>query len=107
MFDARAARGATRPGGLGQAFDWRLLENLGLGVRFVLSGGLEPANVGEALRVTRADGLDVSSGVESAPGENDIDEIRAFIRPARDADSKMVRAPLSATERLIAPGAGR
>src|SRR5260370_3272766 len=107
MFDARAPRGATRPGGLGQAFDWRLLENLDLAVPFMLSGGLEPANVGEALRITRADGLDVSSGVESAPGEKDADKIRAFLRAARDADSKLVRAPLSAAERLIAPGAGR
>jgi phosphoribosylanthranilate isomerase len=107
MFDARAPRRATRPGGLGQAFDWRLLENLDLGVPFMLSGGLEPANVGEALRITRADGLDVSSGVESAPGEKDADKIRAFIQAARDADSKLVRSPLSAAERLIAPGAGR
>jgi phosphoribosylanthranilate isomerase len=107
MFDARAPRRATRPGGLGQAFDWRLLENLDLSVPFMLSGGLEPANVGEALRITRADGLDVSSGVESAPGEKDADKIRAFIQAARDADSKLVRSPLSAAERLIAPGAGR
>jgi phosphoribosylanthranilate isomerase len=107
MFDARAPRGATRPGGLGHAFDWRLLENLDLGVPFMLSGGLDAGNVGEALRITRADGLDVSSGVESAPGEKDADKIGAFIRAARDADSKLVRSPLSAAERLIAPGAGR
>jgi phosphoribosylanthranilate isomerase len=107
MFDARAPREATRPGGLGKAFDWRLLENLDLGVPFMLSGGLDAGNVGEALRITRADGLDVSSGVEHAPGEKDADKIRAFIRAAREADSKMVRPPRSDAGRLIAPSAGR
>jgi phosphoribosylanthranilate isomerase len=102
MFDARAPRGATRPGGLGQAFDWRLLEGLDLSVPFVLSGGLDPANVGEALHITRADGLDVSSGVEHAPGEKDADKIRAFIRAAREADAKMVRSPRSDAARAFA-----
>jgi len=85
LFDARAPRGATRPGGLGQPFDWRLLQNLDPGVPFMLSGGLDAANVGEALRITRAGGVDVSSGVERAPGEKDPDKIRAFIRTARAA----------------------
>jgi phosphoribosylanthranilate isomerase len=89
MFDARAPREASRPGGHGKAFDWHLLENLALRVPFVLSGGLDAGNVGEALRITRADGLDVSSGVEHAPGEKDVDMIRAFIRAAREADAKM------------------
>jgi phosphoribosylanthranilate isomerase len=85
LFDARAPREATRPGGLGKPFDWHLLENLNPGVRFMLSGGLDAANVGEALRVTRAPGVDVSSGVERAPGEKDPDKIRAFVRAARIA----------------------
>ncbi len=85
LFDARAPREATRPGGLGKPFDWHLLENLDPGVRFMLSGGLDAANVGEALRVTRAPGVDVSSGVERAPGEKDPDKIRAFVRAARIA----------------------
>src|ERR1700738_5080353 len=89
MFDARAPRAASRPGGLGQAFDWRLLENLAVPAPFMLSGALHSGNVGEALRITRADGLDVSSGVEHAPGEKDVDMIRAFIRAAREADSKL------------------
>jgi phosphoribosylanthranilate isomerase len=93
MFDGRAPRGATRPGGLGKAFDWGLLEGLNVSLPFVLSGGLDPGNVGEALRMTRADGLDVSSGVERAPGEKDADKIRAFIRAARAVDAEMVRAP--------------
>jgi phosphoribosylanthranilate isomerase len=85
LFDARAPREATRPGGLGQAFDWHLLENVDSGLPFMLSGGLDADNVGEALRITRAAGVDVSSGVERAPGEKDPDKIRAFIRAARAA----------------------
>jgi phosphoribosylanthranilate isomerase len=107
MFDARAPRGATRPGGLGQAFDWRLLENLDLRVPFMLSGGLDAGNAGEALRITHANGLDVSSGVERAPGEKDVDKIRAFIRAAREADSKMVSSSPSEAGRLITPGVAR
>jgi phosphoribosylanthranilate isomerase len=104
MFDARAPREASRPGGLGKAFDWHLLENLDLRVPFVLSGGLDAGNVGEALRITRADGLDVSSGVEHAPGEKDADMIRAFIRAARAADAKM--PPRSDAARPAAHSAG-
>jgi phosphoribosylanthranilate isomerase len=85
LFDARAPREATRPGGLGRPFDWHLLENLDPGVPFMLSGGLDAANVGEALRITHAPGVDVSSGVERAPGEKDPDKIRAFVRAARVA----------------------
>jgi phosphoribosylanthranilate isomerase len=85
LFDARAPKDATRPGGLGKPFDWRLLENLALGVPFMLSGGLDAGNVGEALRITGAPGVDVSSGVERAPGEKNPDKIRAFIRAARKA----------------------
>jgi phosphoribosylanthranilate isomerase len=85
LFDARAPREATRPGGLGKPFDWHLLENLDPGVPFMLSGGLDAVNVGEALSITRAPGVDVSSGVERAPGEKDPDKIRAFVRAARIA----------------------
>jgi phosphoribosylanthranilate isomerase len=90
LFDARAPREATRPGGLGKPFDWHLLENLDPGVPFMLSGGLDAGNVGEALRITRAPAVDVSSGVERAPGEKDPDKIRAFIRAARDAAAKQI-----------------
>lgn len=86
LFDARAPREATRPGGLGKTFDWALLENLDLRIRFTLSGGLDASNVAEALRVTRAPAVDVSSGVERAPGEKDSDKIRAFVRAARAAE---------------------
>jgi len=83
LFDARAPRGATRPGGLGTTFDWHLLENLALGRPFMVSGGLSIDNVAEAVRITRADGVDVSSGVERAPGVKDCDMIRDFVRAAR------------------------
>lgn len=83
LFDARAPKDATRPGGLGRPFDWTLLENLDPGPPFMLSGGLDAGNVGDAVRITRADGVDVSSGVECALGEKDPEKIRAFIDAAR------------------------
>ena len=87
LFDARPPKEATRPGGLGKPFDWHLLENLELSIPFMLSGGLDAGNVAEALRITRAPGVDVSSGVESAPGVKDPEKIRAFIRAARAPQS--------------------
>lgn len=85
VFDARAPRDATRPGGLGQSFDWHLLQHLDVTVPFMVSGGLDLGNVGEAVRLTRAAAVDVSSGVERAPGVKDPEKIRAFIRAARAA----------------------
>jgi phosphoribosylanthranilate isomerase len=87
LFDARAPKHATRPGGLGVPFDWHLLGGMKLDVPFMLSGGLSIDNVAEAIAITRPDGVDVSSGVESAPGVKDPDLIRAFICAARDAAS--------------------
>lgn len=87
LFDARAPKDATRPGGLGVPFDWSLLKNIDLKIPFMVSGGLTAANVAEAVRATKASGVDVSSGVEGAPSVKDVDMIRAFIRAARDADS--------------------
>lgn len=89
LFDARAPGEATRPGGLGKSFDWRLLEDVDLDVPFMLSGGLDASNVAEALRITRAPGVDVSSGVERAPGQKDPDKIRDFIRTAREAAARV------------------
>ncbi len=83
LFDARPPKGATRPGGLGAVFDWHLLENLDLKLPFMVSGGLHAGNVADAIRVTRAHGVDVSSGVERAPGVKDVEMIREFIRAAR------------------------
>lgn len=90
LLDARPPRDATRPGGLGQAFDWRLLS----GAEFAaavghtpwwLAGGLTPATVADAITRTRPQGVDVSSGVESAPGVKDPAAIRAFVSAARAA----------------------
>ena len=83
LFDARPPKEATRPGGLGRRFDWRLLAGINPGVPYMLSGGLDAGNVAEALRITRAPGVDVSSGVESAPGVKDPNKVREFIRAAR------------------------
>lgn len=91
LFDARAPKEATRPGGLGAVFDWHLLEKLDLKLPFMVSGGLTAQNVAEAVRVTRAGGVDVSSGVERAPGIKDPEMIRAFIRAARATEELMVR----------------
>jgi phosphoribosylanthranilate isomerase len=95
LFDARAPRDATRPGGLGKPFDWHLLNNIKSSVPFKLSGGLDAGNVGEALRITRAHGVDVSSGVERVPGEKDPDKIRAFVRAARGAARAAIGAVTS------------
>lgn len=95
LFDTRAPRAATRPGGLGATFDWHLLEELDLRVPFMVSGGLNAANVADAMRVTRAGGVDVSSGVESAPGMKDPDLIRAFINAARAASEAAVARVVS------------
>jgi phosphoribosylanthranilate isomerase len=90
LFDACPPRDATRPGGLGNTFDWHLLKNVRPGVPFMLSGGLDATNIGEALRITRATGIDVSSGVERAPGVKDVDKIIAFVRAARSAAAQHV-----------------
>jgi len=82
LYDAKTPEGAL-PGGMGVSFDWPLLS--GIQGRFMLGGGLTPANVAEAIRVSGAAMVDVSSGVESAPGVKDIGLIRKFIEAARAA----------------------
>ena len=96
LFDARPPAEATRPGGLGVSFDWTLLHGIDARVPWMLSGGLDAGNVAEAIAVTGAPGVDVSSGVERAPGEKDVGKIRAFIRAAR-----MAEAPLDLTKASI------
>jgi phosphoribosylanthranilate isomerase len=91
LFDARAPREATRPGGLGAVFDWHVLEKIDLKLPFMVSGGLTAQNVAEAVHVTRAGGVDVSSGVERTPGVKDPEMIRSFIRAARATEELMVR----------------
>jgi phosphoribosylanthranilate isomerase len=91
LFDARAPKDATRPGGLGAVFDWHVLEKLDLKLPFMVSGGLNPDNVAEAIRVTRGGGVDVSSGVERSAGIKDPEMIRMFIRATRASEELMVR----------------
>lgn len=85
LFDAKAPSGATRPGGHGQVFDWTRLDAVAREMPFMLSGGLTPDNVAEAIRVTRPQAVDVSSGVETAPGVKDVDLIRRFLRAVKTA----------------------
>jgi phosphoribosylanthranilate isomerase len=85
LLDAKAPKGADRPGGHGVPFDWTLLKSLDPDLPFMLSGGLTPETVGAAIKATRPMGVDVSSGVETAPGEKDAGLIRAFIEAARAA----------------------
>ncbi|MEO9615594.1 MAG: phosphoribosylanthranilate isomerase [Nitratireductor sp.] len=79
LFDAKPPKGSTLPGGNGVAFDWRVLAGLDPSVDYMLSGGLNKANIGEALRLLSPPGIDVSSGVESAPGQKDVALIEAFL----------------------------
>lgn len=85
LFDARPDPGALLPGGNGRPFDWHLLAALDVSRPVMLSGGLTPENVAEALRVARVDGVDVSSGVEDAPGVKSAGRILAFVAAARAA----------------------
>jgi phosphoribosylanthranilate isomerase len=73
------------PGGNGLAFDWNLLGSSRQSEGFILSGGLNPDNVAKAIRVTGAPIVDVSSGVEFAPGKKDLGLIRKFIEAAKAA----------------------
>jgi phosphoribosylanthranilate isomerase len=87
LFDAKPPRRPDAlPGGNGLAFDWRLIRDLDPGRPVMLSGGLTPETVAEALAITGVSSVDVSSGVESAPGVKDPERIRAFIAHAREAD---------------------
>lgn len=83
LFDARPPAGADRPGGHGATFDWSILQ--GAAHPYMLSGGLTPDNVAEAIRSTGTRMVDVSSGVERAPGEKDTALIRRFLAAAKGA----------------------
>jgi phosphoribosylanthranilate isomerase len=85
LFDAKAFPGAERPGGNGEAFDWGALEGLPDTMRFMLSGGLSPDNVAAAIEQTHPVAVDVSSGVETAPGVKDPERIRRFLHAAKTA----------------------
>lgn len=83
LLDAKPPPGAPLPGGNGLPFDWRLIAGLDPGLPYMLSGGLDPDTVAEAVRVTGAPAVDVSSGVERAPGIKDPDRIAAFVAAAK------------------------
>ncbi|EDM69823.1 N-(5'-phosphoribosyl)anthranilate isomerase [Roseobacter sp. AzwK-3b] len=85
LVDAKPPAGADRPGGNAMAFDWTLLSGRRWSKPWMLAGGLNPDNVADAVHQTGARQLDVSSGVERAPGEKDADLMRAFIDRARAA----------------------
>jgi phosphoribosylanthranilate isomerase len=85
LFDAKPGKDAKLPGGNGLPFDWRLLAGRADESPYLLSGGLDVANVAEAIALSGAPGVDVSSGVESAPGVKDNDKIAAFVARARGA----------------------
>ena len=88
LLDAKPPRtSGALPGGNGLSFDWRLLNGLDPGLSFMLSGGLNPGNVAEAVRLTGSRAVDVSSGVESGPGIKDPGKIEAFVKAARAAFS--------------------
>ena len=91
LFDAkpRPGEGLGLPGGNGVSFDWRLLEGLDPGLSWMLSGGLDASNVATALAMSGATAIDVSSGVETAPGVKDIARIGAFLDAVRAADGVM------------------
>ncbi len=82
LIDAKPPKGAALPGGNAVAFDWRLIQGRRWAVPWMLAGGLTPENVAEAVRLTGAAQVDVSSGVESAPGVKDARKIRAFVAAA-------------------------
>ncbi|TDT92781.1 phosphoribosylanthranilate isomerase [Azorhizobium sp. AG788] len=100
LFDAKPAPDDTLPGGNGRVFDWTLLAGLDPGRPVMLSGGLDAGNVSQALSVVRLDGVDVSSGVETAPGLKSPEKILAFVRAVKAAEAasrpsrlKKVEAP--------------
>ncbi|RYY36279.1 MAG: phosphoribosylanthranilate isomerase [Sphingomonadales bacterium] len=80
LYDAKTPDTAALPGGMGLRFDWSLLQGYRYPLPWALSGGLDPANVAQAARTTGATLVDVSSGVESAPGTKDVDKIAAFLK---------------------------
>ncbi len=85
LFDAKPPKGSELPGGNAVSFDWSLLRQLPPGLDWMLAGGINATNVGEAMRIANPPGLDISSGVESAPGVKDTGLIRAFFEAVERA----------------------
>jgi phosphoribosylanthranilate isomerase len=89
LIDAKPPKGATLPGGNGRPFDWDLTRDFRSTLPWLLSGGLDPDSVAAAIAQSGARGVDVSSGVESAPGVKDAGKIRAFVAAARRAFARV------------------
>ena len=85
LYDAKPPKGTDLPGGTGMRIDWKLLEGVTHPLPWILAGGLDPHNLAEAVRVTGADFVDVSTGVESAPGIKSVDKIAAFLKAAANS----------------------
>jgi phosphoribosylanthranilate isomerase len=83
MFDARPPKDATRPGGNAVSFDWTIMQGAQFSRPWLLSGGLTPENLNTAVKLSGAKAVDVSSGVESAPGKKDPAKIAAFLQAAK------------------------
>jgi phosphoribosylanthranilate isomerase len=88
LFDAKPPAGSELPGGNGISFDWRLLQDLDESIDYMLSGGLNAGNIDEAMRLADPPGIDISSGVESAPGVKDTALIGEFFRAVHAARDK-------------------
>lgn len=84
LFDAKPPKGASRPGGWGAAYDYALLKSLNITTPWLLSGGLDAANVRAAVEASGASAVDVSSGIEAAPGEKSAEKMMAFARAVRE-----------------------
>ena len=90
LFDAKPPKGSELPGGNGVSFDWSLLDWLDGSVDYMLSGGLNKDNIADALIITKAPGIDVSSGVESAPGAKSVAMIDEFFDAVDEADAPVM-----------------
>ncbi len=95
LFDAKPPKGSDLPGGNGVSFDWRLLDTLDDSVDYMLSGGLNADNIGEALALTGAKAVDTSSGVESAPGVKDLKRMEEFFDAIARAEAEMAETVLA------------
>ena len=83
LLDAKPPKGAVLPGGNAVSFDWTVLKHLPANMDYLLAGGLDESNVKDAIAIANPPGLDISSGVESAPGIKDVGKIAAFLKAAR------------------------
>lgn len=99
LFDAKPPKGSELPGGNGVAFDWQVLSALDDKVPYMLSGGLNAGNIEAALQATNAPGIDISSGVESAPGVKDVRLIKEFFQAVRAANKVDKRPSLQSNDR--------